>query len=141
MDNSIFACYMNQGDVVSFMSFGLNFYKQCSTAKTFANLYYYEVYVVDSLGALNEVPLFISNTYYKRFLPSAYNSIELILLSSPPLQTPYLTLSSKTPAVISSNSNALSTTLNYMPFLAVVGVVMIVSFIIDFFRYMRYNPD
>jgi len=28
-----------------------------------------------------------------------------------------------------------------MPFLAVVGVVMIVTFIIDFYRYMRYNPD
>jgi len=75
MDNSIFACTLSQGDVVSFMSFGLNFYKQCSTARTFTNQYYYEVYVVDASGSLNEVPLLISSTYYKRFLPSSYNSI------------------------------------------------------------------
>lgn len=53
MDNSIFSCVMSHGDVVSFMSFGLNFYKQCSTARTFSNLYYYEVYVLDLNGAFN----------------------------------------------------------------------------------------
>lgn len=96
---------------------------------------------MDGSGNLNEIPILISNTYYKRILPSVYNSIELNLLSGPPLQTPYLSLSTKTPAVVSSNSNASSTTLNYMPFLAVIAVIMVVTFIIDFVRYMRYNPD
>ena len=63
------------------------------------------------------------------------------MLSGPPLQTPYLSLSIKNPAVITNNSNASSTTLNYLPFLAVIAVIMLVTFIIDFVRYLRYNPD
>lgn len=75
------------------MSFGLSFYKTCTNPRKFTTSYFYDVYVIDANGKYTEVPVSISGTYYKRFLPSAYNSIELTLLSGPPLRVPYLTLS------------------------------------------------
>lgn len=126
---------------MDFQSFGVEFYKTCSSPRTFATTYYYEVYVKDASGNYNEVPVVIGSVYYKRFIPSAYNSIEVSLISIPPLKTPYFTLSNKSPAVISTNSNAESTTINYMVFLGVFAAGIMVVFILDFYRYLRYNPD
>ena len=79
--------------------------------------------------------------YYKRFTPSAYNSIDVSLISIPPLKTPFFTLTNQSPAVVSTNSNAESTTINYIIFLAIFGVGIMVLFILDFYRYLKYNPD
>jgi hypothetical protein len=141
MDGSIFSCTLNNDDIVRFMSFWLNFYKQCTTAVTFTNTYYYDVYVIDASGNYNEVPLLINGVYYKRFTPTAYNNIELDYMSAPPLNTPYITLTNQTTVVIKNNSNVLNTTLSYLPFLAIFGVFIFVAFVLDFYRYMRYNPD
>lgn len=141
LDDSIFSCYLNPEDIVNFQSYGLEFYKTCTNTRSFPITYYYEVYVKDSSGNYNEVPVLIGSTYYKRFTPSAYNSIEVSLISIPPIQTPFLTLTNKSPAVISTNSNAESTTINYLPFLAIFAVGIFVFFILDFYRYLRYNPD
>jgi len=84
----------------------MQFYKTCSTPRTFSTTYYYEIYVKDATGNYNEVPVVINSVYYKRFTPSAYNSIEVSLISIPPLKTPYFTLTNQSPAVISTNSNA-----------------------------------
>lgn len=134
LDQSIFSCYLNNEDIVKFMSFGFNFYKTCYNPRTFKTTYYYDVYVIGADGRYNEVPISIGGTLYKRFKPSAYNSIELTLLSEPPLKVPYLTASNANPAVISNNSNASSTTLSYLPFLAIFAVFMLITCIIDFFR-------
>lgn len=90
--------------------------------------------MTDSSGKYSEVPVLISNVYYKRFTPSAFNSMELTLTSVPPLSSPYLTLSNNSPAVISTNSNASSTTIGYLPFLAIFAVFIVITCIIDFVR-------
>ena len=52
-----------------------------------------------------------------------------------------ITLTNKATPKIFTNSTAESTTLNYIPFLAIFAVGIMVFFVFDFFRYMRYNPD
>ena len=142
LDNSIFSCYLNSQDLVDFQSFGLHFIKTCTKTRTFSKAYYYDVYIVDANGNYSEVPLLISGTYYKRFTPANYSGIQLNFVSEPPLQVPYLTLTQPTSGgFVSTNSNAASTTLNYIPFLAIFGVFIFVFFVLSFYRYMRYNPD
>lgn len=50
LDGSIFSCYLNGEDIVKFMSFGLYFYKTCSTARVFTTQYFYDVYIVTGNG-------------------------------------------------------------------------------------------
>ena len=87
------------------------------------------------------MPLLIGGSYYKRFMPSAFNSLELTLTNGPPLQVPSLTLSNKSPAVVMTTSQAQATSISYMALLVVFMVSMLVFFGLDFFRYLRYNPD
>ena len=60
----------------------------------------------DASGRLNEVPILIGTTYYKRFTPSQYNSIQVTLVSVPPLKVPYFTLTNQSPALLRTISNA-----------------------------------
>jgi hypothetical protein len=141
LDESIFRCYLNGEDLVNFQSYGLQFYKTCSSPRTLSTTYFYDVYVVDADGTYAEVPILIAGTYYKRFRPAVYNSISLELVSIPPLQTPSLSVSNQSPAVVRTNSTSATTTLNYMPFLAIFAVGIVVVFLLDFYRYLKYNPD
>ena len=72
------------------MSYGNLFYKECANRRTFSTTYYYDVYVIDSNGKYNEVPIEIGGNYYKRFTPSQFRKVTMVLTSEPPLQTPYL---------------------------------------------------
>lgn len=141
LDGSIFSCYLNGQDIVKFQSFGLNFYKTCSTSRTFSSTYFYDVYIVSANGTYAQVPIQINNVYYKRFTPTAYNTISLTFVTQPPMQVPYLSLSNSSSPKISTYSNASNSSLNYLPFFIIFAVLMIVCLVPNFYRYMKYNPD
>lgn len=110
----------------------------------FNTQYYYDVYVITATGALAEVAIKIDNTYYKRFTPSSFNSIKLQFISSPPLQIPIIILSNDTTTqggIVQTVSSAGSSTINYLIYFVIFMVGVLVVFIINFYRYMKYNPD
>lgn len=86
------------------------------------------------------MPLLVGSTYYKRFTPSLYKNLQIALTSVPPLQVPLITLANDTPKVVSLSKGA-DQSINYTAFLAVFMVGMMVIFVINFYRYMKYNPD
>ncbi len=120
--------------------FGGFLQRTCSTAKTFSVQYFYDIYVQNSDGSFVEVPLMVGNSYYKRFTPSLYKSFQLTLTSVPPLQVPLIKLGTDS-AIVSSYSKSADATINYTAFLAVFMVGMVIIFAINFYRYMKYNPD
>jgi hypothetical protein len=140
MDDSIFSCRLSDQDIIDLQSFSGSFSKSCTASqKIFTTKYYYDVYVQGSDGSYHEVPISIFGNYFKRFTPKNYAGFNLTLTSSPPLQVPLIELSLS--PVIGSVSIASDPSINYLPFMAILFVVILVVFILDFYRYMRYNPD
>lgn len=141
LDNSIFPCYMSAEDIVEFQSFKGIFKKECINIKTFGTQYFYDIYVQNGDGSFSEVPVQIGNNFYKRFTPSGYN-MQLFLTSVPPLQVPYITLQPGSPPLqILTYASSSNKSINYLPFLAVFMAVMMVIFVLSFYRYLKYNPD
>jgi hypothetical protein len=51
INDELFECTMNDEDVVSFSSFGLNLLKYCSSKRTFSKQLFYEFYAITSDGS------------------------------------------------------------------------------------------
>lgn len=140
MDESIFSCRLSDQDIIDLQSFSGSFSKSCSASqKVFPIRYYYDVYALGSDGSYNEVPIQILGKFYKRFTPINYVGFNLTITSAPPLQVPLIQLSGS--PVIGSASVASDPSINFLPFMAIMFVGVLVVFILDFYRYMRYNPD
>jgi hypothetical protein len=91
-------------------------------------------------GSYAEVPVQIGTAIYKRFTPTLYQNVELVLTTVPPLQVPSMLLGNSTPGV-AAYSKSSDASISYSAFLVVFLVVMVVLFILSFYRYMKYNPD
>lgn len=82
-------------------------------------------------------------SYYKRFTPSSYTSIDFVISTESPLQN------LQVPLVVLGNSyvgvrsacGSVDPTISSIGFLVVLLVGAILVFIVNFYRYMKYNPD
>lgn len=136
-------CIATQEDAIKFQSFGLNLIKKCSAADLQASTpYFYDVYVINSDSNYMEVfTNYGSSAYYKRFHRNGYTSTSMAFRSTPPLTVPYLNLTSSDPPQISttSTSDVINLTLT-APFI-VFNVAILFVFVVNFYKYMKYNPD
>lgn len=84
--------------------------------------------------------LYSNSNYYRRYYKGTLNSVSMTFKSSPPLQVPYLSLEQKdAPQVATSSSTDTINIVVTAPFI-VFNVVVLVGFIINFYKYMKYNP-
>lgn len=145
LDKDLIPCIATPEDIIKFQSFGLNLLKTCSSSDVSVDPnYFYDVYVVNSEGKYVQVFATYNtlSTYYGRLVPGGISSsIEMVYNSYPPLTTPYLNLTSlDTPTILTSSKQEKVNITLVAPFI-VFNIGVLLLFILNFYKYMKYNPD
>lgn len=130
--------------MVTFSSFGLNLFKQCTTKRIFDTESYYDFFIKTSDGKLAEIPVLIQGNYYKRISPAKSTGshyFQLQFVSQPPLQVPVLNFISNPSPIITTMSNSYDASIGWTAPFIVFNIITLLIFILIVYRYFQYNPS